>query len=161
MNRLLMGCSLILMTACSGGEAEKTSSANQGQQAKSENASQTTSPSNTSRGVMKRLELNDGKPWKADEEMIERVAAMEGVLAENGAVEKIDQVSLAEALDHHTGKLIASCTMKGQGHEELHKWLEPYMALIKDLHNAKSDDEAKEIAGELQTMLNVFGEYFE
>lgn len=147
MNRLLIVCVVLIMTACSGGDASDNKSNSTGAQAGPDG--------------MKPIELNDGKRWKADEEMIHRVADMQEMLEVQRAAEKIDQAAVARDLDRHISKFIESCTMTGQGHEELHKWLEAYMRLIVDLSNTDSEAKKKEIMGEMIEMLKIFGEYFE
>lgn len=161
MTRAIICCAIFLVTACSAGDASENSSDKTSKLTETESTAPATASTNTAHKDMMPIQLNDGKPWKADEEMIQRVAEMRKELEENISAEQIDQAALAQSLDHHTGKFVESCTMKGQGHEELHKWLEPYMGLIKELHNAESNDEAKEIMDEMQAMLKAFGEYFE
>ena len=51
--------------------------------------------------------------------------------------------------------------MQGKSHDELHKWLHPYMELIKDLGNAKSDEEADQIVTTIQASFVIFNQYFE
>lgn len=51
--------------------------------------------------------------------------------------------------------------MEGQAHEELHKWLYPHMDLITNLDSAKSVEEARQIAENLQVSFQTYHRYFE
>jgi hypothetical protein len=72
-----------------------------------------------------------------------------------------DHESLAEQLQEQNSKLIRSCTMEGQAHDELHKWLHPHMNLIQKLSKAQNAEAAEDVIGELQTSYKTYDLYFE
>ena len=51
--------------------------------------------------------------------------------------------------------------MKGESHEELHKWLHPHMQLIEELAQAKDSDEADPIIRDLEDSFNTYDSYFQ
>ena len=53
--------------------------------------------------------------------------------------------------------LTSNCTMKGQAHDELHKWLLPYLDLVTDF----SKDKSAEQFAEIQNAFTTFNQYFE
>lgn len=107
------------------------------------------------------IELNNGKKWKVNPEMMVHVRASEGLVDSYINAPKKDHEALAKELNTTVGLLTKSCTMQGKSHDELHKWLHPYMELIKDLGNAKSDEEADQIVTTIQASFVIFNQYFE
>jgi hypothetical protein len=69
--------------------------------------------------------------------------------------------ALSADLEHHTKSVISSCTMSGQAHDELHKWLLPFIDLRKKLNGITEVAEGEAIADELITELAIFNTYFE
>lgn len=57
--------------------------------------------------------------------------------------------------------LIGSCTMQGESHDELHKWLHPHIALIKKLEDAKDPKVAEVIVGQIEQSFQTYQNYFE
>jgi len=64
---------------------------------------------------------------------------------------------LAGKLKANIDLLTSNCTMKGTAHDELHKWLVPYMELVDTFHNEKSANQFIEIQHSFET----FNQYFE
>jgi hypothetical protein len=107
------------------------------------------------------IELNNGAKWKVNPEMMVHVRASEGLVDSYINAPQKDHEALAKELNTTVGLLTKSCTMQGKSHDELHKWLHPYMGLIKDLGNAKSDEEADQIVTTIQASFVIFNQYFE
>ena len=98
--------------------------------------------------------LNNGKKWHVDENMMAFIRAMEeDVLAYPDMEETSD--ALKAKLQENLDNLTSNCTMKGQAHDELHKWLLPYIDQVDQL----GDDE--EWYAELQESFKTFNTYFE
>lgn len=72
-----------------------------------------------------------------------------------------DYKTLAEQLKVKNSGLIKSCTMKGESHDELHKWLYPHIELIESLSKAESTEEASEIIANLQASFLTYNQYFQ
>ncbi len=106
------------------------------------------------------LSLNNGKQWIVNEEMKPFVKAGEETLNDYVSNSSTDYIALAQSLKATNDKLIKSCTMKGQSHQELHKWLIPHLDLVSALKEAENADEAQEIIHELIESYEVYHTYF-
>ena len=72
-----------------------------------------------------------------------------------------DYKSLAEKLQSNIDLLTSNCTMKGKAHDELHKWLLPYIDLVKELSEAKDETEEAKHFENIQTSFTTFNQYFQ
>ena len=107
------------------------------------------------------LILIAGEKWVIDEGMRVSIDSIEmRMQAFNGTTMEGYEL-LSEDLAHHTKSVISNCTMKGQAHDELHKWLLPFIDLRKELKGITSVEEGEEIATELNSELIIFNTYFE
>ena len=50
--------------------------------------------------------------------------------------------------------------MTGQAHDELHKWLLPYIDLVAELSDAKAETEAAKQFENIQNSFITFNQYF-
>jgi len=107
------------------------------------------------------INLNKGQKWQVNEEMKPHIETAEIFLNDFVSNEKEDYHQLAENLSIHNKTLIKSCTMKGESHDELHKWLHPHMELIDKLEKASNLTEANDIISELQKSFETYHRYFE
>ena len=79
------------------------------------------------------IELNNGEKWQVDANMLTHIRNMENDVVSFAKVEQKDYKSLSEKLQSNIDLLTSNCTMKGKAHDELHKWLLPYIDLVKEL----------------------------
>lgn len=107
------------------------------------------------------IELNNGAKWKVDANMITHIRNMENDINHFANVEQKDFKSLAEKLQTNIDLLTSNCTMKGKAHDELHKWLLPYIDMVKELSEAKNETEASEQFKNIQTSFSTFNQYFQ
>ena len=98
------------------------------------------------------IELNNGKKWKVDAPMRKYIFAMEDVLNHYSAGQDINIVR--DGLKENIEGLTSNCTMEGRAHDELHKWLIPF---ISDVDKTDSPDDIENLKDELVT----FHKYFE
>jgi|GEM_PF-574925 len=117
--------------------------------------------SESSAASMDEISLKDGQKWIVNEEMKPHIEQAEQLLQDFLRKGKDNYDPLAEALQTKNTALIQSCTMKGQSHEELHKWLEPHLKLTKELAAADSPEEAQATVKELQSSFEVYHKYFD
>ncbi|MBK9928918.1 MAG: hypothetical protein IPP04_03490 [Saprospiraceae bacterium] len=110
---------------------------------------------------MQTIELNNGEKWKVDANMITHIRNMENDINSFANVEQRDFKSLAEKLQTNIDLLTSNCTMKGKAHDELHKWLLPYIDLVKELSEAKDETEAAKQFENIQTSFTTFNQYFQ
>ena len=107
------------------------------------------------------IELNNGEKWKVDANMITHIRNMENDINSFANVKQKDFNSIAEKLQSNIDLLTAHCTMKGKAHDELHKWLLPYIDLAKELSEAKDETEASKRFENIQTSFTTFNQYFQ
>ena len=107
------------------------------------------------------IELNNGEKWKVAANMITHIRNMENDVISFAKVEQKDYKSLSEKLQSNIDLLTSNCTMKGKAHDELHKWLLPYIDLVKELSEAKDETEASKHFENIQTSFTAFNQYFQ
>lgn len=107
------------------------------------------------------IELNNGEKWKIEGNMITHIRNMEIDINSFANVEQKDFKSLAEKLQSNIDLLTSNCTMEGKAHDELHKWLLPYIDIVKELSEAKDETEASKQFKNIQTSFTTFNQYFQ
>ena len=111
-------------------------------------------------GETKALVLNDGEKWKVNEEMMPPITNIEVHINTFVLSNQKDYSLLATDLQEDINSLISSCTMKGKSHDELHKWLVPFIGSVNELAEA-GDDVVAEKFEAVQASMATFNEYFE
>ncbi len=106
------------------------------------------------------LILNEGKKWKVNAEMLPHTLRMEVRLKTFDQTKEKDFKDFGEKSQQDLDLLIASCTMKGESHNELHKWLIPHIQLVKDIAVVENNEEGSHLCKEMQHSFNTFNEYF-
>ena len=107
------------------------------------------------------IELNNGEKWEVDANMITHIRNMQNDVISFAKVEQKDYKSLSKQLQSNIDLLTSNCTMKGKAHDELHKWLLPYIDLVKELSEAKDEIEAEKQFQNIQTSFTAFNQYFQ
>ena len=107
------------------------------------------------------IELNNGEKWNVDTNMITHIRNMENDIISFAKVEQKDYKSLSNKLQSNIDLLTSNCTMKGKAHDELHKWLLPYIDLVKELSEAKDETDAAKQFENIQTSFTTFNQYFQ
>ncbi len=107
------------------------------------------------------IELNNGEKWTVDANMLTHIRTMENDVVSYAKVEQKDYKSLSEKLQSNIDLLTSNCTMKGKAHDELHKWLLPYIDLVKELSEAKNETEATKQFENIQISFTTFNQYFQ
>lgn len=110
--------------------------------------------------VSEKVELYNGQKWMVNEEMKPFILESETVLNEYIQAESNDYTTLAAHLKEKNSGLIKSCTMKGESHDELHKWLYPHIQLIESLAKAENVPDANAIIAQLKTSFKTYHNYF-
>lgn len=107
------------------------------------------------------LILDGTAKWNINEEMRPYVNASQDLL--NTYVDKADTAyhQLAAKLQMEIDSLVQSCTMKGESHANLHKWLHPHIELVKELKETNVDSVAQNIVLQLEDSYATFHQYFE
>jgi len=106
------------------------------------------------------IELNKGEKWTVVEEMMGHIRNMETDVKLFNKLENKDYAVLAVKLEDNLDLLTSNCTMTGKAHDELHKWLLPYIDLVDELSEADNDESAELTYKEIQTSFKTFNTYF-
>lgn len=107
------------------------------------------------------INLNNGEKWQVNSEMTPHIEKSNAMLDEFVNNESKDYKQLALNLKDQNNALIQSCTMKGESHDELHKWLHPHIELINELSAAESPEAAEATIKKLEDSFETYHSYFE
>lgn len=107
------------------------------------------------------IALNKGKKWKVDKNMMTHIRNMENEVSIFTTESSKDYATLAKKINTNIGLLTSNCTMKGQAHDELHKWLLPFIELSEKFSASKTEKESTAIFQEIKTSFITFNTYFE
>ena len=107
------------------------------------------------------IELNNGKKWTVDDNMITHIRNMENDVISFANVEQKDYQLMVEKLQSNIDLLTSNFTMKGKAHDELHKWLLPNIDMVKKLSEAKDETESSKQFKNIQTSFTTFNQYFQ
>jgi hypothetical protein len=102
------------------------------------------------------IQLNNGEKWKVDDNMMLHIRNMEKEVVHFDQEKSTNYSLLADKLKTNIDILTSNCTMKGQAHDELHKWLVPYIELVDSFSEEKSANQFTEI----QNSFLTFNQYF-
>lgn len=102
------------------------------------------------------IQLNNGEKWKVDDNMMLHIRNMEKDVVHFDQEKSTNYSLLAEKLKTNIDILTSNCTMKGKAHDELHKWLVPYIELVDSFSEEKSANQFTEI----QNSFLTFNQYF-
>ena len=103
------------------------------------------------------IQLDGDKKWKVDDNMMAHIRNMEKDVTSFDKEKPENYQVLADNLKENLDLLTSNCTMKGQAHDELHKWLLPYIDLVDNFSKGKSTEQFTEI----QHSFTTFNQYFE
>lgn len=108
-----------------------------------------------------KLQLNNGEKWKVDEKMLVYIRNMESDILDFSNTDQKDFNILSEKLQSNIDLLTSNCTMKGDAHDALHKWLLPYIEIVNTLSETKNATEASTQFENIQTSFSTFNQYFQ
>lgn len=112
-------------------------------------------------GETETIQLNNGEKWNVDTPMLLHIRKMESDVLAFGQAEQKDYDALTAKLQTNIDLLTSGCTMKGQAHDELHKWLLPYINLVNELSEAKDETEAAKHFEIIKASFVTFNQYFQ
>jgi hypothetical protein len=145
----------ITFFACNNTSNEK--SANQEQKS-------IVSEDNHQHGEVETIILNNGNKWMVVPDMMAFIRTMENGVNEfskNENPTSDEYQQLAVLIDENIRKLTSNCTMEGQAHDELHKWLLPFIELSEKFDVATDINEQEDIYQEFKKSYETFNTYFE
>jgi hypothetical protein len=107
------------------------------------------------------LELNDGQKWHVDKAMMLHFRRMEKELKGFRGEESEAYQQLSKSLKATLANLVSECTMKGPAHDELHKWLVPFMKNVDAFYQERDQAALKDRFLELRSSFDVFNAHFQ
>lgn len=108
----------------------------------------------------KAIELNNGEKWTVDAEMMVHIRNMENDVKDFATQTDMDHKSLANKLQTNIELLTSNCTMTGKAHDELHKWLLPYIDTVDEFAEMKDTATAAGQFKTIQSSFITFNTYF-
>ncbi|MDO9184939.1 MAG: hypothetical protein Q7W13_02930 [Bacteroidia bacterium] len=110
------------------------------------------------------IELNNGHKWKIEVEMMKYITNMQSdvkLFSEANNKNLNDYAILGAGLQKNVDLLTSNCTMKGKAHDELHKWLLPYIDMVDKFNKSKNESDNQAIFKEIENSFVLFNQYFE
>lgn len=104
--------------------------------------------------------LDGDKKWTVDTNMMVFIRGMEDDIS-SFSQDKDEFSTLANDLDDKLNSLTSNCTMSGQAHDELHKWLLPFIETASELKEGGNTKEKENTFAELKESFVLFNKFFE
>lgn len=105
--------------------------------------------------------LNDGQKWKVDENMMLYLVQMEKDITGFTGSTMEEYKQLASGLEQNIELLTSNCTMEGKAHDELHKWLLPFIELSEQFSASATQQDAENNLDAISVSVQDFHRYFE
>ena len=106
-------------------------------------------------GETAEISTDDGKKWLVNPEMARHFEAMEADVSSFKSDDNI--ITLQSRLKDDIAQLTSKCTMEGQSHDELHKWLVPFIETVNVMH----DQDPADVIDNLTNQFENYHTYFE
>lgn len=107
-----------------------------------------------------RIELNDNERWEVNEEMMVHIENIKLIIHQFDSASNRDYDELGKDLEKGINAITSSCTMTGRAHDELHKWLLPFIDHVNQLTEATDIEEKKRKFPQIRESMNEFDKYF-
>jgi ABC-type Zn2+ transport system substrate-binding protein/surface adhesin len=107
------------------------------------------------------IQLNNGAKWKVEEKMLMYIRSVETSLNNFKTPSAENFKTLSSVIAENLTALTSNCTMEGQAHDELHKWLVPFLELSEKFENETDLENMKTIFEEMKNSFVTFNTYFE
>ena len=107
------------------------------------------------------IELNEGEKWEVVPEMMGYIQQIEKDITSFEGANLAEHQALAQRISTNLNQLTSNCTMKGQAHDELHKWLVPFLDLANEYEHASDSVAAIKKLDEIKISFNTFNTYFQ
>ncbi len=115
----------------------------------------------SSHNDLQTIELNNGEKWKVDDHMLVHIRNMEKDVQMFSTSVPKNYNLLAEKLQNNIDLLTSNCTMEGKAHDELHKWLLPYIDMVAELVDTKDETTAMKQFENIKTSFATFNQFFQ
>lgn len=108
--------------------------------------------------------LDGEKRWVVVPSMLSFIRTMEKGINDFSTTENPtseDYEELAVLIDENIRELTSNCTMEGQAHDELHKWLVPFIELSEEFDETTKLEDQAHIYQEFKLAYETFNTFFE
>jgi len=102
------------------------------------------------------VKLDNGNKWVANPETTEGIVNMQSLVDAYLGGGDTDVQALRTSLETEFSTIFEKCTMKGEAHEQLHNYLLPIKAMLKNLDENAGTAEIESIRAYLGTYKNSF-----
>ena len=106
------------------------------------------------------IELINGEKWQVAEHMLAHIRNMEKDVSGYDKTQQNGFENLASKLESNTELLTSNCTMTGQAHDELHKWLLPFIDLVGEFSEVENPEAATALFEKIKSSFTEFNQYF-
>ncbi len=107
------------------------------------------------------LELNEGKKWVVAKPMMLHIRNLEKAVQDFEKTPGAEHAKVATDIQENLGRLVTNCTMEGQAHDAVHKWLMPLLGMSAEYSKATDPVVQQAKLEEIKESLQVFHMYFE
>ena len=115
----------------------------------------------SSHNDLQSIELNHGEKWKVHDHMLVHIRNMEKEVQNFNTTDPKNYNLLGEKLQNNIDLLTSNCTMEGKAHDELHKWLLPYIDMVAELVDTKDETTAMKQFENIKTSFATFNQFFQ
>ena len=108
--------------------------------------------------------LDNGSKWVVVPEMMAFIKNIENDVVEfsNKDTPSFEEYqTLSQLIEKNLEDLTSNCTMTGKAHDELHKWLLPFLDLSTEFSKCSTQQEALESYSKIKESVNQINIYFE
>lgn len=105
--------------------------------------------------------LDKGAKWKVHDNMMVHIEKMATDVKTTEGLANTDYKELSTGLLSGIDNLTSDCTMTGKAHDELHKWLLPYIGTVNEYTTDMSDDQKAAWLDEVRESMKEFEKFFE
>src|SRR5690606_18507783 len=94
--------------------------------------------------------LDNGEKWQANHETTKGIHGMLKTLKETEEVTKVDFQKLGNHLNSSKNKIIKSCNMKGDAHDNLHVFMVPLIEKLNELSSVSTLEDGQILKENIQ-----------
>lgn len=107
-----------------------------------------------------KIELLNGEKWTVDKPMMQHIKNIKSDVMQFTGKSLEEYQLLAKKIDTNLELLTSNCTMTGQAHDELHKWLVPFLEKAENFSNSTTTIQAKDNYQIIKSSFKVLDQNF-
>ena len=107
------------------------------------------------------LVLNNDAKWEVVPDMMKTIQLFATSIVEFNGTTIEEHKALSKQIEDNLNTLTSNCTMTGQAHDELRKWLLPFLDTSREFADATKLSEMENSVISLKNEIHIFQQYFE